>query len=239
VRLSLATAIVLLPACTGTQSTIPQTYQPCEEAFQIRSVEVGIDDASLDPDRAARARDIQLPRALRGKLLEFLVAADFIDEVSGGDSLALVVNSFRLPASARWMTGQAKGNDYLGVQLSVERGSERRYATDAIAQIGAGDRSIGANYSANWALESLIDMLSFEIAWNLARVSGRGEQAVLEKGKQESIMKAIRILKRRGELSQAEIMKYAAIGKVGFAEADEGAPCVPPEVWRRAQGQRP
>lgn len=237
--LGFAAALALSSACSGVQGPVQETYRLCTERFRIRSVEVDIDSGSVEPDRVVRAREIGLTATVRQGMMEFLTPAGFIETEVGGDTLTLEINAFRLPSVGRWMTGAMKGDDYLGARLSIERESGSVYTTDARARLAAMDRSIGANYSANWALDSLIDMLAFEFAWNLARATGHGEESVLETGKHESVEKALRILAQRGELSVGQQLGYSMMGKSGppLSKMDEGRPCVPPEVWRRARGQ--
>jgi len=208
----LAAAGALVLACTTT-SVREQARRSTAEELRIGEVVIKIDEAAVEADRAQRLREIGTPEAVVRKLNEYLDAAGFL----GGElDLAVTLNAFRLPRGARWITGGMKGNDVLGASIAVRRGETAVYAADVEVQLGAGDRSVGANYSADWAHDSLVDMLAWEIAWTLTGVADRrGEDAVLEAGKRDSVKHAILVLAHRGRLSYGEYLKYAALGKIG------------------------
>ncbi len=68
----------------------------------------------------------------------------------GPDQLHVTLMRFRIPETARWMSTQAKGNDYLGVDVSIIPEQRDVTQTFSVEQTsGAVDRSIAENYSAD------------------------------------------------------------------------------------------
>jgi len=215
-------AIVMSVSCTSVavrESAVSGASQG-PSGIRIARVTVDIDHAAVQPDRVARLEEIGTTTALQKKLTEYLGIAELGSDL-GGD-LNLQINEFRLPNSARWFTGSFKGNDYLGAAVSLVQSSDVLYRADIRVQLGAGDRSVGANYSADWAHGSLVDMLAWEVAWGLTGVAGHGENALLLAGKNDGVKRAIIILAHRGLLPYGELVKYAAMGKVGVENSDLG-----------------
>jgi hypothetical protein len=83
--------------------------------------------------------------------------------------------------------------------------------------IGAGDRSIAENYSADRALENLVAAVAWSVAHELTQFEER--RGILEIGKREQIERAIEMLELCGELSYAETLKYSALGKISIGTA--------------------
>ena len=57
-----------------------------------------------------------------------------------------------------------KGNDFLAAEVTVQRGGESVATFDVEQILGAGDRSMAENYSADRALENLIEAAAWSIA---------------------------------------------------------------------------
>jgi hypothetical protein len=116
------------------------------------------------------------------------------------------------------MSAQAKGNDYLGVDVSIipEEG-EAAQSFHVEHTIGAGDRSIAENYSANRALENLIEHVAWSIVLEVTPMDRR--MPIYAIGKREQIERAIEELERCGQLSYVEMTKYGALGKVSIGLA--------------------
>ena len=210
-----AATVVIALIATGCTTTTVRSQSPAATGtdMKFRAIAVAIDEPGVGGEQAERLRRIGTADTLRSKLEGYLRPAGFLD---GTLDLRVDVDTFRLPADARWLTGGFKGNDVLGARVGVRRGDESLYDAHVDARLGAGDRSIGANYSADWAHESLVDMLAWEIAWALTGAAGRqGEDAVLDAGKRDDVKHAILILAHRGRLSYAEYAKFAALGKIG------------------------
>ncbi len=132
---------------------------------------------------------------------------------AGPDELRVSVDRFRLPNMARWMSGQMKGNDYLGAEVFlIPEGGEPGQSFHVEHTIGAGDRSIAENYSANRALENLIEHVAWSIVIEVTPMDER--MPVYAIGKREQIERAIEDLEICGQLSYAEMVKYGVLGKV-------------------------
>jgi len=136
----------------------------------------------------------------------------------GPDELRVTVERFRLPELARWASGQAKGNDYLGVDVSIipETG-ETSQAFRVEHTIGAVDRSIAENYSAHRALENMIEHVAWSIVLEVTPMDRR--MPVYAIGKREQIERAIAELELCGQMSYVELTKYGALGKVSVGLA--------------------
>ncbi|MDH3519983.1 MAG: hypothetical protein OEM49_05945 [Myxococcales bacterium] len=201
-------------ACTGTQV---EGHRPEIEA--IRSFRIGAADttyaADLPADRLARANQHQIVEQV-ARLVE-----DWMTETQrwgGSDRVRIEIDSFRLPdAGTRWMTGQAKGNDFLGANVSVLREDQVLATFHVEHTIGAGDRSVAENYSADRALENLVEAVAWSVAHELTPFEAR--RPIFEIGKREQIERAIEMLERCGELSYAETLKYTTLGKISAATA--------------------
>ena len=161
----------------------------------------------LAVDRRQRAQENSVAPRLESNIRHLLEATG----LSPGDNrLEVELTEFRLPASGtRWMTGQLKGNDYLDSSVTV-RGVEGSPIVigDVRAQLGAMDRSIGENFSADFALKNLLDNLGWRIVFELTP-PGR-DDAILKLGKEMGIVPAIQELGWRGGLTYGEAVKYAS-----------------------------
>lgn len=205
--------IALIAAACTTTAIRSQSPATTVDGMKFRAITVGIEESAVEPDQVQRLRQIGTAEALRSKLDGYLRPAGFLD---GALDLQVDVDTFRMPVGSRWLTGSFKGNDVLGARIAVRSADQSLYDAHVEAQLGAGDRSVGANYSADWAHGSLVDMLAWEIAWAVTGAAGRqGEDAVLEAGKRDGVKHAVLILAHRGRLSYAEYTKYAALGKIG------------------------
>lgn len=212
-------ALCVDSGCTGVRTTEIGSAPSAAASVFIGSVEVGYDTNAIARDRLQRAEEIRLARSVETRLRQFLGAADLGSE-TGRDHLRLQLNAFRLPRGMRWYTGALKGNDRLGARIQVVRDAANRFGAQVNAQLGAGDRSIAANYSANEARDQLVDMLAWEVAWALTGWNGRrGEDALLDAGKQAGVERAVQVLAHRGQLSYGEFLAYAARGKTGLDPA--------------------
>lgn len=181
-------------------------------------------DAALPEDRARSAVEVGLGDRVSAKVIAYLRAAGLWSP-SAADRLEIDIDRFRLPRVARWMTGQLKGNDNLGGQIRILKDEGKLDVGHAFVQLGAGDRSIGANYSADWALGSLVDQFSWEVVWALTGIAGEGEAPLLEAGKESGIEKAVNVLGNRGMLSYGEAAKFAASGKLDASVAAKYDAC--------------
>jgi len=83
--------------------------------------------------------------------------------------------------------------------------------------LGAGDRSVAENYSADHALENLIEAVAWSVAHSLTPFEKR--RPIFEIGKREQIERAINLLEQCGELSYAETLKYSSLGKISASTA--------------------
>lgn len=213
-----ATAALLCCLCvvSCTSTTVAGDRPELEEvrSFRIGSVEADY-GADLAADRVSRAREhgvaLEVARLVEAWLTE-------TKRWGGPDAIRIVVDRFRLPAAGtRWATAQAKGNDYLGVEVSVSRDDQVLATFDVEHTIGAGDRSIAENYSANRALENLMEAVAWSIAHELTPLEER--RGIFEIGKREQIERAIEMLELCGELSYAETLKYSSLGKISVKTA--------------------
>jgi hypothetical protein len=186
---------------------------------QVRSFRIGVAEADYDPglsaDRVARAREHHVAVEVARLVEEWMTETK---RWGGPDKVRIVVDRFRLPAGGtRWATAQAKGNDYLGVDVSVSRDEQVIATFDVEHTIGAGDRSIAENYSANRALENLMEAVAWSIAHELTPFEER--KGIFEIGKREEIERAIEMLELCGELTYAETLKYSSLGKISVETA--------------------
>jgi hypothetical protein len=116
------------------------------------------------------------------------------------------------------MSAQAKGNDYLGAEVFLIReGEEPAQHFHVEHTIGAGDRSIAENYSANRALENLIEHVAWSIVLEMTPMDER--MPVYAIGKREQIERAIEELESCGQLSYGEMVKYGVLGKISIGLA--------------------
>ncbi|HEY5658308.1 MAG TPA: hypothetical protein VIY27_11030 [Myxococcota bacterium] len=224
---SLARAFLVLGVCCLGQlagCTSTQVAGDAPEIEAVRSFRIGEAEtayaAELAADRLARAQDHRIAERV-ARLLE-----DWLGETQrwgGPDRVRIEIDRFRLPAAgARWVTAQAKGNDYLGANVSVIREGQVLAVFHVEHTLGAADRSIAENYSAERALENLVEAVAWSAAHELTPLEAR--RPIFEIGKREEIERAIEMLERCGELSYAETLKYASLGKLsaGTASGAEG-----------------
>ncbi len=199
-------------ACTTT--TVEGGVDPARApALGVGAIEVEYGEG-LPPDRARRSKELGIAEQLAGRVERWMSEAG---TWGGSDRVLVSLDRFRLPASGRWATGQAQGNDYLGVAVEVMRGEDRIASFDVEHRIGAADRSIAENYSADRALENLVDAVAWSILYETSGDDDR--EAVFEIGKREQVERAIEMLERCGKLSYAEATKFAALGKLGIDTA--------------------
>lgn len=210
----LAHCLCLLPACTSTQ--VSGQAERSEEArtFQIGSRESGYSE-SLAADRMARAQEHRIAEQIARLVEQWMIETE---RWGGTDRVRIAVDRFRLPASGtRWITAQAKGNDYLGAQVSVLHEGAVVATFHVEHTIGAGDRSIAENYSADRALENLVKAVAWSVVHELTPFEQR--RPIFEIGKREQVERAIEMLELCGELSYAETTKYSALGKISMETA--------------------
>ena len=86
--------------------------------------------------------------------------------------------------------------------------------------IGSNDQSVGERYSANHALENLVEAVAWSVAHTLTPFEER--RTIFGVGKREQIERAIDMLEVCGELSYSEFFKYKALGKLSVATASSG-----------------
>ena len=200
--------LVFGAACSSTTATLREGVpdQRSLPPFLIGAVVVRYSN-ELAPDRKQRAEYNSVAQRLESKVREWLDATQLS---SGDNGLEIGLTEFRLPASGtRWTTAQFKGNDYLDSSVAV-RGAEGAVIASAgvRAQLGAMDRSIGENYSADFALDNLLDNLAWRIVFELSP-PGR-DDLLLTLAKEKGVVPAIQELGWRGELSYGEVLKYSA-----------------------------
>ena len=162
----------------------------------------------LAPDRKQRAEENSIAQRLESEVRQWLDATQLS---SGENRLEIEVTEFWLPASGtRWMTAQLKGNDYLNSSVAV-RGAEGAVIASAgvRTQLGAMDRSLGENYSADFALENLLDNLAWRIVFELTPPGH--DDLLLKLAKEKGVVPAIQELGWRGGLSYGELLKYSAL----------------------------
>ena len=198
-------------ACTTTQvSGIDESVTP----FAIGKVS-GSYGSNLAADRVQRAEQHRIVESIGEHVERWMIEAG---TWAGSDELHVSVDRFRLPNKARWMTAQAKGNDYLGAEIFIIREEEEPAKQFHVEHtIGTGDRSIAENYSANRALENLIEHVAWSIVLEVTPMNKR--MPVYAIGKREQIERAIEDLELCGQLSYVEMVKYGAVGKVSIGLA--------------------
>jgi hypothetical protein len=200
-----------LAACTSTQVVGDRPELEEVQSFRIGSIETGY-GMDLAADRIARTHEHRVASEVARLLEEWLTETE---RWGGADTVRIEVERFRLPASGtRWATAQAKGNDYLGAEVSVLREGQPLARFQVEHTIGAGDRSIAENYSADRALENLLEAVAWSVAHELTPFEER--RGIFEVGKREQIERAIEMLELCGELSYAEAAKYGALGKISL-----------------------
>jgi hypothetical protein len=203
-------------ACTTTQVSgidAPVT------TYAIGKISGGY-DTDLAADRVQRAEQHRIVESIGEHVERWMREAG---TWAGPDELHVSVDRFRLPNKARWMSAQAKGNDYLGAEVFlIHEGEEPAQHFHVEHTIGAGDRSLAENYSANRALENLIEHVAWSIVLEVTPMEER--MPVYAIGKREQIERAIEELEICGQLSYGEMLKYSALGKVslGLAAGIEG-----------------
>jgi len=203
-----------LMTCTSTTVTGDRPELEEVQTFRIGSTETGYSD-DLPADRASRAREHRVALHIARLLEEWMAETE---RWGGPDTVRIVVDRFRLPAAGtRWATAQAKGNDYLGAAVSVLRDGQVLATFQVEHTIGAGDRSVAENYSADRALENLVEAVAWSIAHELTPFEER--RGIFEIGKREQIERAIEMLELCGELTYAETIKYSALGKISVGTA--------------------
>ena len=205
--------LCLLTACTSTRVSRDGKELEKVRTFQIGLTETGYGE-SLAADRIARAREHQIVEEIARLVEQWMIETE---RWGGPDRVRIEIDSFRLPAGMRWATAQAKGNDYLGAQVSVLREGAIVATFHVKHTIGAGDRSIAENYSANRALENLVEAVAWSVAHTLTPFEER--RPIFDIGKREQVERAIEMLELCGELSYAEAIKYGALGKISMATA--------------------
>jgi hypothetical protein len=203
-----------LLACTSTQVDGDQTAEAETRGFRIGSTETAY-AVDLPEDRAARAREYEVAPDVARLVERWMTETG---RWGGTDIVRIEVDRFRLPAvDSRQITGPAKGNDNLGARVSVLREGSRLASFHAEHTLGAGDRSIAENTSADRAVENLVEAVAWSVAHELTPFEERRE--IFEIGKREQIERAIEMLELCGELSYAETVKYSALGKINIATA--------------------
>jgi hypothetical protein len=212
------TAVVALLAILGAASACTTT-QVSGINEQVTTYAIGKVSGSygsdLAADRVQRAGQHRIVESIGEHVERWMREAGTWD---GPDELRVSVDRFRLPNKARWMSGQMKGNDYLGAEVFlISEGEEPAQSFRVEHTIGAGDRSIAENYSANRALENLIEHVAWSIVIEVTPMDER--MPVYAIGKREQIERAIEELELCGQLSYAEMLKYSALGKVSIGVA--------------------
>jgi len=213
-----ACAVILgclsLAACTSTKVVEGPAAMGEGQSLQVGSIESGY-TADLLPDRLSRLREHRVALEVARLVEEWMTETG---QWGGPDTVRIEVDRFRLPAAGtRWLTGSAKGNDYLGARVSMIRDGQPLMTFHVEHTLGAGDRSIAENYSADRALENLEEAVAWSIAHEITPFEKRRE--IFEIGKREQIQRAIEMLELCGELSYAESMKYSALGKLSMGTA--------------------
>jgi hypothetical protein len=210
---ALIAAWALLALCGAIGCTTTELSGDRLDPEDVRDIRIGALELSYSPDlpadRRQRAQQLRLAEQV-GELVELWMTE--AKHWSGADRLRLEIVRFRLPGSGRWVTGAMKGSDFLAAQATVLRDGESLAVFEVEHTIGAGDRSIAENYSANRAVENLIEAVAWSIAYELAPRGTRG--TILEIGKREQIERAIQTLYTCKELSYAEELKFSALGKL-------------------------
>ena len=161
----------------------------------------------LPLDRTQRAESNSIAQRLESKVRQWLDAT----QLSPGDNqLEIELTEFRLPASGtRWLTAQFKGNDDLGSSVAVRGADGTVIASGGVrTQLGAMDRSLGENYSADFALDNMLDNLAWRIVFELTPPGQ--DDPLLKMAKEQGVVPAIQELGWRGELSYGEALKYSA-----------------------------
>jgi len=216
-RIFTAAAISCIPhltSCTSTKIAGDTEELEIARPLQIGWTETGYAE-SVPLDRQARARQHQIVEQVARLVERWMVETE---RWGGSDGVRIEIDRFRLPADGtRWATAQAKGNDYLGAQVSLVREGASVASFHVEHTIGAGDRSIAENYSANRTLENLVEAVAWSVAHALTPFEER--RPIFEIGKREQVERAIEMLELCGELGYAEAAKYGALGKISFATA--------------------
>lgn len=212
--LVVAALMCAIAACTSVDVSHRLTLPAGASPVQVASV-VAHYGKGLQVDRRERAEE----NNIAGRVAQLVEAwMKESGQWGGADSVAIEISEFRLPASGtRWLTGQLKGNDYLGATVIVSRDAAPLTQFQVTQTLGAMDRSIGENYSADWALDNLIEAVAWSIAFELTPVPQRAK--ILDIGKREEVQAAIDENHRCGRLSFMEGVKYSALGLLSFSTA--------------------
>src|SRR5262249_36970393 len=108
--------------------------------------------------------------------------------------------------------GPVKGSDHLGARVVVTEIGAPTARFHVQHALGSADRPVDEAYSADRALQSLIDAVAWSIVHAITPFERR--RAIFEIGKREGIPEAIDMLERCGELSYTEALKYGLLGKM-------------------------
>ena len=208
-----AYTLLYLTACTSTEVS-----GEGKELENIRVFQIGLTETyygeSLSADRIALAREHQVVEQVARLVEQWMIETG---RWAGNDRVRIEIDRFRLPNSMRWVTAQAKGSDYLGVQVSVLH-EEAIISTFHVEHtIGWGDRSIAENYSANRSLENLVEAVAWSVVHTLTPFEDR--RPIFEIGKREQIERAIEMLELCGDLSYTETLKYISLGLISIKTA--------------------
>ena len=205
-------ACAALVGCTKTE--VAGDPPDAAAVFRVGAYETAY-APDLQQDRLDAARDRDVARGIAALVEEWMLETK---RWGGLDTVRIEVDRFRLPdVNARAITAQAKGNDYLGAKTSILRDGQSLAEFHVEHTIGAGDRSIAENYSADRTRENLVEAVAWSIVHELTPFAER--QAIFEIGKREQIERAIELLERCGLLSYAEATKYSALGKLSLQTA--------------------
>ena len=124
-------ALGALSACTTTQvSGIDESVA----TYAIGEVSGGY-SSDLAADRVQRAQEHRIVESI-GRLIELWM--EKAGTWGGPDKLHILIDRFRLPNKARWMSAQFKGNDYLGGRQNGIGGQVGRCSVSTFTLNGQG-----------------------------------------------------------------------------------------------------
>jgi hypothetical protein len=207
----LVVLLVWISGCTTTDVVGVETIDA--QSLSIGEITTAY-SADINEARRLQAQSHQVAEQV-GRLVQ-----SWLDEaglLAGDDVIHIELDSFRLPVESRWASGAAKGNDYLGPSVTVLRNGSPQAEFHVEQTLGAGERSVAENYSANRAQENLIEAVAWSIALEVTPMHRR--EPIYMIGKREQIERAITELELCGELSYAEAAKFATLGKIEFKTA--------------------
>lgn len=213
-RAAVLSSCLLLLACTATRvaGTPPETE--AIRTFRIGSIETGY-AADIPADRLARAHEHQIAFRVARLVEEWMAETG---RWGGSDTARIEVDRFRLPLRDSGLApAQTKGDDYLGVAVSVLRDGRSLATFHVEHTLGTGDRSIAENVSMDRAVENLAEAVAWSVVHELTPFEQR--RAIFEVGKREQIERAIELLEFCGQLSYAEAFKFGALGKLSLKAA--------------------